>query len=127
MADALLETPAKPKVKSGTGFIQVGTDWTANGAKTATACTTPTGQAAALDANCPALKAAWGNHGDTTLVYKATFQAGDLNATGINEAALMNGKGADALCLAYAQVTPAVNVTAADTLQIVWEITILGQ
>jgi hypothetical protein len=46
---------------------------------------------------------------------------------GINEAALLNGSGGSAACLAYAHITPAVNVSSADTLQVVWEITILGQ
>ncbi|GHU45506.1 hypothetical protein FACS1894190_17650 [Spirochaetia bacterium] len=50
-----------------------------------------------------------------------------MNANGINEAALLNGSGASAACLAYAQITPSVNVTSADTLQVLWEITILGQ
>jgi hypothetical protein len=81
----------------------------------------------ALDANYPALTAAWGSTGDTTISYRATFTAGTLNANGINEACLLNGNGAGANCLAYAQITPSVNVTASDTLQVLWEITILGQ
>ena len=81
----------------------------------------------ALDAGFPALKAAWGNAGDTTVTYRATFAAGSLNANGINEACLLNGNGTSADCLAYAQISPSVNVTESDTLQVVWEITILGQ
>jgi hypothetical protein len=81
----------------------------------------------ALDSGFPALNAAWGNAGDTTVSYRATFGAGSLNANGINEACLLNGSGASADCLAYAQITPSVNVTASDTLQVLWEITILGQ
>jgi hypothetical protein len=81
----------------------------------------------ALDSGYPALKAAWGSTGDTTLVYRATFAAGALNANGINEACLLNGNSASSNCLAYAQITPVVNVTSSDTLQIQWEITILGQ
>jgi hypothetical protein len=81
----------------------------------------------ALDANYPAKKAAWGSTGDTTLTYRATFAAGSLNANGIDEACLLNGNSTTANCLAYAQITPAVNVTASDTLQILWEITFLGQ
>jgi hypothetical protein len=81
----------------------------------------------ALDAGYPALQAAWGSTGDTTLVYRATFAAGALNANGINEACLLNGNSTSANCLAYAQITPTVNVTSSDTLQIQWEITILGQ
>jgi hypothetical protein len=127
IADALLVVPTKTKISSSSGFIQAGTGWTGNSTKTNTRCNTPTGSMKALDSGYPALKAAWGNSGDTTVTYRATFEAGALNANGINEAALLNGNDAGANCLAYAQITPSVNVTASDTLQIVWEITILGQ
>jgi hypothetical protein len=81
----------------------------------------------AIDSGYPALKATWGNTGDTTVTYRATFTANSLNANGINEACLLNGNSGSANCLAYAQITPSVNVTNADTLQVLWEITILGQ
>jgi hypothetical protein len=81
----------------------------------------------ALDAGYPALKAAWGATGDTTLMYRASFAAGALNVNGINEACLLNGNAAGSFNLAYAQITPVVNVTTSDTLQVQWEITILGQ
>jgi hypothetical protein len=127
IADALLAVPAKAKVLSTSGFIQVGTGWTGNSAKSNTRCNTPSGTMKALDANYPVRKAAWGSAGDTTVLYRATFWAGSLNANGINEACLLNGNDAAANCLAYAQITPSVNVTSSDTLQVVWEITILGQ
>ncbi len=127
IADALLASPTKPKVLSSSGFISVGTGWTGNSAKTNTRCNVPIGSMKALDANYPAKKAAWGSTGDTTVIYRATFGAGTLNANGINEACLLNGNSTTANCLAYAQITPAVNVTTSDTLQILWEITILGQ
>ena len=127
IADALLATPTKTKVTSSSGYIQIGTGWTGNSTKTNTRCNTLTGSMKALDSGYPALKAAWGNTGDTTITYRATFAAGALNASGINEACLLNGNGSTANCLAYAQITPSVNVTASDTLQVLWEITILGQ
>jgi hypothetical protein len=127
IADALLVSPNKTKVSSESGYIQVGTGWTGNSTKTNTRCNAVTGSMQALDPGYPALKAAWGSAGDTTLTYRATFEAGALTANGINEACLLNGNGTPALCLAYAQITPVVNVTASDTLQVVWEITILGQ
>jgi hypothetical protein len=127
IADALLASPTKTKVTSVSGFIQVGTGWTGNSAKTNTRCNTPAGNMRALDANYPALNAAWGNTGDTTVTYRTTFSTGTLSANGINEACLLNGEGSGANCLAYAQITPSVNVTSSDTLQILWEITILGQ
>jgi hypothetical protein len=127
IADALLASPAKTKVTSSAGYIQAGTGWTGNSVKTNTRCNTATGSIQLLDSGYPALKAGWGNTGDTTVAYRATFAAGSLNANSINEACLLNGNGSSANCLAYAQITPAVNVTSADTLQILWEITILGQ
>jgi len=127
IADALLASPAKTKVTSSTGYIQVGTGWTGNSVKANTRCNTATGSMKALDNGYPALNATWGNTGDTTVTYRATFAAGNLNANGINEACLLNGNSSTANCLAYAQITPSVNVTASDTLQILWEITILGQ
>ena len=127
IADALLASPTKPKVTSASGFIQIGTGWTGNSTKQNTRCNTPTGSMKELDAGFPALQGTFGNNGDTTLTYKATFSAGTLSANGINEACLLNGNGSGANCLAYAQITPSVNVTASDTLQVVWEITILGQ
>jgi hypothetical protein len=127
IADALLATPTKTKVSSSAGYIQVGTGWTGNSAKTNTRCNTPTGSMKALDSGYPALKAAWGSTGDTTLTYRASFAAGALNANNINETALLNGNATGSNCLAYAQITPVVNVTTSDTLQVLWEITILGQ
>ena len=127
IADALLTVPIQTKVSSASGFIQVGTGWTGNSTKTNTRCNTPTGAMEALDAGYPALKAAWGNIGDTALLFRATFEVGKLAANGINEVALLNGSTPAAACLAYAQITPVANVTANDTLQIEWEITFLGQ
>ena len=127
IADALLVTPTKAKVSSSNGYIQVGTGWTGNGIKNNKRCNTPTGAMKALDANYPALMDDWGQDGDNSLTYRATFAAGNLNANGINEACLLNGNGSTANCLAYAQITPSVNVTTSDTLQILWEISILGQ
>ena len=127
IADALLAAPTRTKITSSTGYIQVGTGWTGNSAKTNTRCNTASGSMRILDAGYPLLKATWGNSGDTTVTYRATFSAGLLNANGINEACLLNGNTTSANCLAYAQITPSVNVTSSDTLQILWEITILGQ
>ena len=127
IADALLASPAKTKVTSSAGYIQIGTGWTGNSTKTNTRCNTATGTMKALDSGYPALKAAWGSTGDTTVTYRATFAAGSLTANGINEACLLNGNGSSANCLAYAQINPSVNVTASDTLQVLWEITLLGQ
>jgi len=128
IADALLEVPTRTKVTSSSGYISVGTGWTGNSPKSNTRCNTPTGPLKPLDPNCPSLKDSGlgGGTDSTTVSYRATFVAGDLNVNGINEAALLNNtEYAD--CLAYAQITPVTNVTASDTLQVEWDITILGQ
>jgi hypothetical protein len=127
IADALLPSPTKPKVTSDTGYIQIGTGWTGNSTKSNTRCNVATGSMKALDTGYPTLIAAWGNTGDATLTYRATFAAGTLNANNVNEACLLNGNDPSANCLAYAQISPSVNVTSNDTLQVLWEITILGQ
>ncbi|GHV15324.1 hypothetical protein FACS189491_12220 [Spirochaetia bacterium] len=127
IADALLATPSKTKVTGSNGYIQVGTGWTGNSTKTNTRCNAASGSMKLLDSGYPALKAAWGNAGDTTVTYRASFAVGALAANGINEACLLNGNTPGADCLAYAQITPSVNVTSSDTLQVLWEITILGQ
>jgi hypothetical protein len=126
IADALLQTPSKAKVGSN-GYIQVGTGWNNYNVKENLMCNYPTGSMKHLDNGYPQLQASFGNFGDNTVQYRATFEAGSLNDYNINEAALMNGNGTNANCLAYAQIVPAVNVTSADTLQILWEITIMGQ
>jgi hypothetical protein len=127
IADALLASPKRKKVTYSSGFIQVGTGWTGNDTKTNTRCNTPVGEMRGLDEIFPVLAAEWGNTGDTTIIYRTTFHAGWLRHSGINEACLLNGSDTAANCLAYAEITPAVNVTGTDTLQVVWEITILGQ
>jgi hypothetical protein len=73
------------------------------------------------------LKAAVGSTGDTTITYRATFAAGALNVNNVNETCLLNGNATTSQNLAYAQITPVVNITSSDTLQVLWEITLLGQ
>ena len=126
IANLLLATPTQTKITVASGFIQLGTGWTGSSPKTNTRCNTPTGAMEALDAGYPVTSAAFGATGDNILKYRASFEAGKLNATGINEACLLNGNTAGAVSLAYAQVSPAATVTSVDTLQIDWEITFTG-
>ena len=126
ITDLLLDTPTQTKITAATGFIQVGTGWTGNSPKANTRCNTPTGSMEALDAGFPVTGAAFGSTNDNVLKFRAVFEAGKLNASGINEACLLNGNTAAAVSLAYAQVSPAATVTSVDTLQIDWEITFTG-
>ena len=125
LANWLLSSPTKTKVDSTNGAIAVGTGWSGNSTKNNTACNTPTGSRRALDSGYPQTKGAFGATDDHIVIYRATFPAGALNTNGIDEAALMNSA-TTGECLAYAQVTPEVNITLNDTLQIEWELTFLG-
>lgn len=127
IADLMAETPAQTKVNNTNGHIEVGTGWTGTTPKSNASCNTPTGSPEVMDATYPKLKGTFGNTDDNVVQYQATFEAGDLNQTGIDEAALLNNSSAaSAECLAYAQIDPAKDVTSADTLQVLWELTILG-
>lgn len=121
IADLLQDTPERTKVDNTNGVIGVGTGFTAE-AKTSDALVSQSGIDEAMDATYPQTKGAWAAADDNVIVYKSTFEAGDLNATGIDEALLGNGTDT----LAYAQISPAVDVSSSDTLEVTWEITLLG-
>ena len=126
MADIMTQTPVQIKVDNTNGHIEVGTGFTSE-VKTVLSCVTPTGNPEVMDATYPKLKGTFGNADDNVTQYRATFEVGDLNDTGIDEAALLNNSSAgSAECLAYAEISPAVDVSTSDTLQADWELTILG-
>ena len=126
IADLMISNPTLTKVDATNGYMRVGTGWTGSTPKNNTGVNTPTGSFKKLDSTFPKTQAAFGSSGQNVVLYRTSFAAGDLNANGINEVALMNGNTAAAKCLAYAQITPAVNVTSADSLQIDWQITFNG-
>lgn len=126
IADLCAETPAQQKVDNTYGHIQVGTGFTSE-AKTIEICATPTGDPEGMDATYPVLVGSWGNANDNVVRYRSTFEAGDLNVTGVDEAALMNNAiAASGEALAYAEISPAVNVSTSDTLEVTWELTFTG-
>ncbi len=120
IADAMSNTQARTKVDTSNGVIGVGTGFS-SATKSVTALVTQAGSNEAMDATYPKLKGAFNATDDNVTQYRATFEAGDLNATGIDEVALGNGTD----LLAYAGIT-SFNVTSADTLQMNWELTFLG-
>ena len=127
IADQMADTPARTKVNNANGYIQVGTGWTGTTPKANTAVNTSTGSPKAMSASYPQVKGAFGAADDNVTQYRSVFAAGDLNETGIDEAALLNNvTPGSADCLAYAQITPSVNVGLTDTLQVDWELTFLG-
>jgi len=127
IADLMSQTPARVKVDSTNGHIDVGTGWTGTSIKTQTVVNAPTGSPEVMDTTYPKQKGAFGAANDNVVQYRSTYEAGDLNATGINEAGLINNATrGSADMLAYAQITPSVNVGTSDTLQVDWELTLLG-
>jgi hypothetical protein len=123
IADIMATTPARQKLDNTNGRMTVGTGWTGTTPKANVACITPTGSAEVMDSTYPKIKGAFGAANDNVTQYRSTFEAGDLNITGIDEVALHNTTVDN---LAYAQVTPTVDVATTDTLQVDWEITFLG-
>ena len=119
--DMLVTTGTRTAVDNSNGVIGVGTGFVTE-LKTTDALVTQTGSNEAMDATYPLQKGAWAASDDNVIVYRATFEAGDLDDTGIDEALLGNGTDT----LAYAEITPAVNVASTDTLEVTWEITFLG-
>lgn len=121
IADLLQETPERTKLDNANAVIGVGTGYS-SATKTVDALVTQTGSDEAMDTGYPQTKGDWAAANDNVIVYKATFEAGDLNASGIDEALLGNGTDS----MAYAEISPAVTVGTSDTLEVTWEITILG-
>ncbi len=121
LADLMQETPERTKLDNANAVIGVGTGWVST-TKATDILVAQVGSNDAMDPTYPQTKGAWAAGDDGVVVYLATFAAGALNASGINEALLGNGTDT----LAYAQITPAVNVTTVDTLEVTWEITFLG-
>ncbi|MCK4819799.1 hypothetical protein KA005_28805 [bacterium] len=121
IADLMQQTPERTKVDNTNGKIGVGTGWVST-TKATDALVTQEGSDEEMDATYPITEGDWAAADDNVVQYRATFEAGDLDATGIDEALLGNGTDT----LAYAQITPAVDVGLSDTLQVDWELTLLG-
>jgi hypothetical protein len=122
IADLMADSPARTKVDNSNGEITVGTGWTGISTKNNTGVNTLTGSPQGMESTYPKLKGSFGAANDSTVQYLAVFAAGSLDVSGIDEAALGNGTDN----LAYAEISPTVNVGLSDTLQVSWEITVLG-
>lgn len=133
IADMLQDVSARQKIDNAHGYIPVGTGWTGTGTKNNTWVNTQTGAAQPLDPTYPKVKESWGNSAQPAtnsniVQYKVTYLPGSLNVTGVNEAAITSDSlsGPDASCLAYAQITPEINVAILDSLILSWEISFVG-
>ena len=121
IVDMLVTTGTQTAVDNANAVIGVGTGFVTE-LKTTDALVTQTGIDEGMEATYPKQKGAFAAADDGVIQYRVVFEAGDLNDTGIDEALLGNGTDT----LAYAEITPVVNVTTADTLQVDWELTFLG-
>ncbi len=115
-----------PHIDSQTGCMAVGTGWTGTSPKANVRCNNQVGEPVKLDNGYPKKQAAFGKTGQNIILYRTTFSAGTIVANGINEVTLLNGNTETANCLAYAQITPAVNLSSSDTLVVDWQITVSG-
>ena len=120
IADLMSDSPARVKVDNTNGQIGVGTGFVSEG-KDGT-LVAQTGSYQGMEAGYPQTKGAWGAADDNVVQYRSIFAAGSLDAAGIDEAELTNSTDV----MAYAEISPSVTVGTSDTLQIDWEITILG-
>lgn len=126
IADLHRNAPTQTKFDSTNAHIAVGTGFVSV-TKATTALVTPTGSPEIMDATFPITKGAYQAVDGNVIQFRATFEAGDLNITDIDEAVLINAATeAGGETMTYAQITPAVNVTTADTLEVTWELTFLG-
>ena len=126
-ADVLSGTAARTVFNNANARIIVGTGWTGTSIKTNTYVNTKSGQPRVMSTGYPKLKGAWGAANDSVVQYRASYTAGLLKTTGLDEAGLINAAtSSSADLLAYAEVSPSLNVSTDDTLQVDWEITFLG-
>lgn len=128
IADLMSLTPSRTKLSSANCFIPVGTGWTGTGTKANTWVNTQVGNAHLIDDTYPKTKGAFGTTNDNILQFQVTYEAGTLNFSGINEAALTTHSTniAANTTIAYAQITPPVSVTSTDILIINWELSFIG-
>jgi hypothetical protein len=127
IADLMSQTPALQKLDNTHGFIQCGTGWSATNAKAQTWVHTATGPAKALSATYPKLKGTFGNANDNVVQFQTAFVAADFGSVTLNEAVLSNANAdVGGQAQAYGNINPSVVITAADSMTLLWEITLLG-
>ncbi len=130
IADLMQETPAQTKVDNTNGYMTVGTGWTGTTPKQNEAVNTPAAGAPTkgMEATYPILKGAFGAADDNVVQYRSLYTAGLVTGSPtLDEVGLGNNSTeASGDNLAYTELTPNVILTPTDTLQIDWEITLLG-
>lgn len=126
IADLMCNTPAKQKFNTANSFIQVGTGYTA-ATKTSTTCLVAAAAVQSMDPAYPKIKGAYGAANDNVVQYRSLFAAGCLSTDGLDEVCLINASNtATGSVMAYAQITPVINIATVDTLQLDWELTVTG-
>jgi hypothetical protein len=127
IADRLSLVPVRQIMDATHTFIAVGTGYTGVSNKTKTWVNTQVGPAQIVSTGYPKLVGLWGATGQNQVQYQFNFISGVLNATGINEAALVSAAVTDVTttCLAYVHIN-SINVYTSDSLAITWNISFLG-
>jgi hypothetical protein len=85
---------------------------------------TAAGRVRALDKGYPLAEE---DGGQRRMIYRATFQAGSLNARGVNAAVLVRRTGERAQSVAYTRISPVMRIGINDMLRIQWECLALGE
>ena len=127
IADLLSLSPARQKINDTNCYVVLGTGYTGVNNKNQTWVNTQTGSGQLVSSTYPQLVGTWGNSGQNILNFVFLFAAGSLNVVGINEACITsaNVQGSSTTCLSYVNV-PSQNVSISSTLQITWQLTLLG-
>jgi hypothetical protein len=126
IVDALEVHPYFPKIDMTTGYVQIGTGWNGINTKYNRSCNEPTGIMKNLT-YYPDCLYSLSPDGKNGMIYEVTFQAGELNVNGINEACLFSKNENMTISLAYSEITPPANVAISDSLEIIWEVLIEGK
>ena len=122
LADLMSNSPTKTKFTTTSSYIVLGTGYASVSSPSAqTWVYTPTGSPQAMQSGYPMTQSSFPS---PVVVYSALFSAGSLNASGINECALVNNPVSGAgVCLAYAQISPSQTINSSSSMQITWQIT----
>ena len=129
LADLMSLTPTRTKITQGSGFLVLGTGFSGVNIKNNSWVNTQVGDPQPLDVTFPKVKGTWGGTNGNITQYQFTFPQGSLNISGINEAVIVSAilQGPTTSCLAYAQISPVVNMSSSDSLVVLWEVQNLGQ
>ena len=119
IVDQLVTTSTQVAIDNANTVIGVGTGFTSV-TKSTDALVTQTGSNETMDATYPKHKGAFLSADAGVIQFRSTFEAGDLNVTGLDEACI----GHETVTLAYSQLTPTAHLPNYDTCKFDSELTL---